>query len=473
MTASETSAPFREVEVCVIGGGPAGALAARALALLGHDVLLLEGAPLPRPHVGVCLSPGVVTVLDRSGLSSVLGECSAIRAPAPVISWGSNPAGSSGSSSLVVDRGRFDLALLRAAHAAGAQIVAPVRAGRPLPGEDGYWRIPLRPRSCGGSSTLPTEIRSRFLVDAAGRSGLLPARRLRTGPPLLCSVSRWTSAGLPPAVVEALADGWLWGSHLPDGTFTLLVFFQPHTESTDGSRLHDREVTVERLLCSSLLARTLRTARRLEPDRLMDASSFRVEQPAGNSFVRVGDASCTTDPLSGQGVQAALTGALQGAIVAHTILRRPGDAARSIEFYRGRQHRAATAAAEMVSGWYAEAGRDSGFWIRRSRPASAPPASTSVPAPNTRLKLSALTRLAAVAVIEGEWVAQSRALCHPSLPEPIAYWNGHRLSTLLEAIPATGTAAEFARCWAGMLGSDQGGLLLGWLLRSEILEIAE
>ena len=46
-------------DVVVIGGGPAGTVAALALARLGRGVVLCEAAEFPRAHIGISLSPGV------------------------------------------------------------------------------------------------------------------------------------------------------------------------------------------------------------------------------------------------------------------------------------------------------------------------------------------------------------------------------------------------------------------------------
>ncbi|HEY2925983.1 FAD-dependent oxidoreductase, partial [Piscinibacter sp.] len=45
------------VDVCVIGGGPAGSASAIRLAQLGHRVVLVERAPRGRAHVGESLPP--------------------------------------------------------------------------------------------------------------------------------------------------------------------------------------------------------------------------------------------------------------------------------------------------------------------------------------------------------------------------------------------------------------------------------
>src|SRR5262245_2318880 len=57
------------VGVAVVGGGPAGALAAMRLAELGHDVALFERAPRWRWRAcGVFASPAAVAALRDFGL---------------------------------------------------------------------------------------------------------------------------------------------------------------------------------------------------------------------------------------------------------------------------------------------------------------------------------------------------------------------------------------------------------------------
>lgn len=62
-----------QVDAIVIGAGPAGALAARGLALYGRSVLLVEKQKFPRPKVcGCCLNRAAVTSLERVGLAGLL-----------------------------------------------------------------------------------------------------------------------------------------------------------------------------------------------------------------------------------------------------------------------------------------------------------------------------------------------------------------------------------------------------------------
>ncbi len=67
-------------EVIVVGAGPAGSIAARELALQGHEVLLLEKAHFPRPKTcGDGLTPRAVAALQRLGLEEMVRAAGAYR----------------------------------------------------------------------------------------------------------------------------------------------------------------------------------------------------------------------------------------------------------------------------------------------------------------------------------------------------------------------------------------------------------
>src|ERR1700719_705409 len=108
-----------DAEVCVIGGGPAGAAFALRLARLGHDVVLIERSAFPRPRVGEAMAPSIWTVLDVLEIRDEVAQAGFVRIEQSILRWAggvdedlSQPSGRFG---LMVDRGRFDAILIEAA----------------------------------------------------------------------------------------------------------------------------------------------------------------------------------------------------------------------------------------------------------------------------------------------------------------------------------------------------------------------
>ncbi|MGF1632909.1 MAG: NAD(P)/FAD-dependent oxidoreductase [Phycisphaerae bacterium] len=120
----------------VIGGGPAGCVAAVALARAGWGVTLVEQKPFPRDKVcGECLSTTAVGVLRRLDLAARLEPQAvrftaallhprtgrSLRLPLPHEMWG-------------ISRHAMDLALVEAAAEAGVTLLQPARCTAVRPG---------------------------------------------------------------------------------------------------------------------------------------------------------------------------------------------------------------------------------------------------------------------------------------------------------------------------------------------------
>ena len=115
-------------DVVVVGGGPAGSVAARSLAAAGYSVALLEKQRFPRETLcGEFLSAEVAQTISDMGLES---EFQALR-PNPLKTFTllpdrSRPISSSlGFTAYGVKRGAFDAMLLEAAGRAGVTIIQP------------------------------------------------------------------------------------------------------------------------------------------------------------------------------------------------------------------------------------------------------------------------------------------------------------------------------------------------------------
>lgn len=149
-------------DALVIGAGPAGAAAAWALARAGHDVALIDREMFPRDKTcGDGLIPDSLEALDEMGLRQATLR-DAFRPPALHLVAPSGESFSLAGEFLCLPRQRFDALLVQAATSAGARMMAPMSALRPL--ECGGVVSGARFRSAAGER----DVRARFTLLATG-----------------------------------------------------------------------------------------------------------------------------------------------------------------------------------------------------------------------------------------------------------------------------------------------------------------
>lgn len=467
------TAPLR-TEICILGGGPAGATAALKLARLGHEVLVLEKEPFPRPHVGESLAPGLWQQLDLLGLADAVRAAGFPPAPPAIVCWAGRAETMPGSESapgLLVDRGRFDRLLLDAAREGGAQVLQPARALRPRRTPDG-WAVTVL------AEGKEMEVTARFLVDATGRASRLGGRKLRTAAPTVALYTSWT----PPrgawreTRVEAGPDEWFWGAPLPGGTFNAMVFLD-----TDRYRDRRRTGTSRESLYRELLARSTLLCGLLEgefPAEVLacDATCRHDPEPAGADFIKLGEAAFAIDPLSSSGVQVAMRTAWVGSIAVHTLLARPEFEGMAAGRFYGqeledsvRRHRA------WATAYHAAArSREGAFWQRRSREKARPvppePVETfDVSDLERRVRLSEAATLAETPCILGDLIATRRALHHPRLERAVAYLGDIEVAPLLDALSGTATLRGLTTAWSARVPPRDAFAVAHWLIRHGIL----
>jgi hypothetical protein len=183
-----------------------------------------------------------------------------------------------------------------------------------------------------------------------------------------------------------------------------------------------------------------------------DASSSIATPLVGEDFLRVGQAAFTIDPLSSQGVQAAMLTALQAAAVINTTLRRPDSVVNAVAFYRDRQGRRAEQFHRLSTQFYAARARHGSrqFWRERAAGAAQQqPEMRGGPfLAGARLRLATDARLLPQPVIYDNLVVLEQALVHPRLEEPCAFVNGLRLAPLLAQLGDGQTADEILLAWS-------------------------
>ena len=320
--------------VAVVGAGPAGSVAAAALARAGLRVALIDRGPRPSTDLGECLPGSVRPLLERAGLWPEFRQSGHLPSFGTRSAWGSpaltvrdflfSPFGCEWH----IDRVRFDRMLVGAAVASGARHLAP-RALRAVERDLGRdWRLTL---SEGGGAT---RIRASFVIDATGRSSAF-ARRV--GVRRLCADRLVAVAGQPvvtaesPALesvllVEAVPDGWWYSAPLPGGTLVAVYV-------TDAGAIARRQLNSPDGWWTKLGA-SVHTRRRVErhgrrssgSPTTVPADTSRLERVAGPGWLAAGDAAFACDPLCSRGLMAAVAGGFEAARTASAWLAGDEDA---------------------------------------------------------------------------------------------------------------------------------------------------
>lgn len=463
-------------DVVVMGGGPAGAAVALKTARLGHDVCLVErDAGTSHGGFAQSLAPSILPLLDALGVREDVESARFPRCRGVSLLWGdarTRYREFENGEGFHIERSGFDRILRAAAARSGAVVLCPAKvlgAERTLD-QATAWTI----RLAIGADVV--EIRTRILVDAMGRKSTLPARQERISPPLLAILGQWRAAGSigPQSVAEAGADRWYWAGPQCNGHLTAAVFFDPR------SRLLPRRTSLatayRALVDGSRLLRHI-VGELQAPVMACDATSRRVHEPLEPDLLRVGEVAVSLDPLSSQGIQAALTGALQAAIVLNTWLARPRCAAAADAFYRERHAEMVRHGEQNRRRIYAEAaGRfETAFWQERSSPqeptvsSHATTRTTPLPDPLARLRLADGVRVKRMAVARDDFAEFAPAVAWQGAERPVAFLGDLPVGALAARLVTGAPAMEVVRSWSEVVGEAHALKALGWMWQMAVV----
>ncbi len=346
--------------VVIAGGGPAGTTLAIHLARLGHDVILVAAPAAHRPHQVETFGPAVAEQLRFRGLGQALDHA-LIQMADFEIKWGGGgfEPREPGQPGFVVDRARFDAALLALTRKSGARVLIGQVSGAACHAK-GSWHITL------SQSSDVSKVTGDLLIDTSGRRGVLPKQR-RRGPRLAGIHGMFCGPNVPAEVrIASAAHHWVWGAPAGEDCYAVTVFLDPaNLHATAGTLA----VRFQALVYESGLAR--RDGRENPssgPVRAIDATPYLDLSCAGAGFFKVGEAALAVDPLSSAGVQIALQSAAAAAAAVHTVSLDPDAFDLVRGFWSRSLARRHTRHAAWSAAFYAEGSArfSTQFWSSRA-----------------------------------------------------------------------------------------------------------
>ena len=277
-------------DVAIAGAGPAGSAAAIALARGGARVAVHVGRASARP-VGESLVPSARTLLTELGVWDRFLADSHAPCYGNLSAWGSSELAeqdfirSPYGHGWHLDRARCDGLLREVAREAGAELVSGLPSARWT--IDCTGRASAVARARGVKRTNHDRLVAFFAIFASDRDSDEDSRTL----------------------VESVADGWFHTARLPDGSRVVTFFTDGDLECAGKAASFKAEALPphsKKLLADHGYTQT-------GPVRSADARSARIERFHGDDWLAAGDAALSFDPLSSQGILAALYSGVKAA----------------------------------------------------------------------------------------------------------------------------------------------------------------
>ncbi|MEU7477775.1 chloramphenicol-biosynthetic FADH2-dependent halogenase CmlS [Lentzea sp. NPDC042327] len=370
-------------KVAVVGGGPAGCVAALTLHKLGHDVEVFERETFPRYRIGESLLPGTMSILNRLGLQDRIDAAGFVKKPSATFLWGQDQAPWTFSfaapkinpwvfdHAVQVKREEFDQMLMDEARSRGI----PVHEATTVTGVD---------VSAADSVTLSLrraderwDVTADYVIDAGGSGGPLSRKlSVRRYDEFYRNFAVWSYFKLPDPFTGDLAgttysitfeDGWVWMIPMKGGLYSVGLV-------VDRSRAAEvREMGAEAFYRATLpkakrAMEILGDAEMVDEVRIVQDWSYDADHFSAGRYFLCGDAACFTDPLFSQGVHLASQSAVSAAAAIDRMTANPGESEAVHAWYNRSYRDAYEGYHQFLASFYTFASLtepESEFWRQR------------------------------------------------------------------------------------------------------------
>lgn len=317
-------------DAIIIGGGPAGAIAALLLARSGTKVCVLEKSRHPRFHIGESILPRNMPLIQELGLEPALRRLPHLPKYGAEFGFGNDPRtmcfGFSdgllpGSPTFNIERGLFDKMLLDSARDAGADVFEDTAVDQIQRLADDAVAITANGR----------KLSARILLDCSGQSAVV-GRHLNTrrgfDDPDLRKVAYFEhfenvhrlagpAAGHPAIIM--CTEGWFWLIGL--NALKTSVGFVTYPGFVKGIHVSPDRLLQWAIARCPVVRERMQLATGPQTNQVLSDFSYTCRPYAGPGYMLVGDAGCFLDPIFSTGVTLAMLGAQQAAARAIEILQ--------------------------------------------------------------------------------------------------------------------------------------------------------
>ncbi|WP_299997095.1 tryptophan 7-halogenase [uncultured Cedecea sp.] len=303
-------------DAVIVGGGPAGAVAARELSLCGKQVVLLDASQTTRQKIGESLPGAARPMLDKLGLLPWVENAASLTNKGNLSSWGDDKLRETDfirdpyGCGWHLDRQHFEQNLRNAAVDSGAFLLRE-RLSSLIENDEG---IHIQ----AGEFNISTP----WMINACGTSQFvasqLGAVRQKDAP--LFAIYTWCESDSPDSrsTVEAAPSGWWYTAGLPDGK-RVVAFFTLAQQAK--ALLRNKNHFISALKETTYISRHGVGEKIIaEPLHITEATASYLKKAVSEHWIAVGDAAVSFDPLSSQGIYNAIYTGLRGAEAVNTAL---------------------------------------------------------------------------------------------------------------------------------------------------------